>query len=101
MPAFPPRWITQLPSEMKSLNRVRSGHQTRRVEAKQLDDGIGDTLVLIDKPNGIGNAEELKTPQDVALPLQARRHFTRSDLVDFHRIVVLKFPQRWGVIRAQ
>jgi hypothetical protein len=74
------------------LNRVRWGHQTRRVEAKQLDDGIGDTLVLIDQPNGIGNAEELKTPQDVAL------HCTQSDLVDFHRIVVLKFPQPWGVI---
>jgi hypothetical protein len=60
---------------------VRSGHQTRRVEAKQLDDGIGDTLVLIDKPNGIDNAKELKTPQDAALPLQARPHCTRSALL--------------------
>jgi len=56
--------------------------QNRSAGGEQLDDGIGDTLVLIDKPNGIGNAEELKTPKDVALPLQARRHFTRSAFVD-------------------
>jgi hypothetical protein len=53
-------------------------HHNRSVAPEQLDDGIGDTLVLIDKPNGIGNAEELKSPMDVALPLQARRHPTQS-----------------------
>jgi hypothetical protein len=37
------------------LNRLRPRHQIRRVEPKQLDDGIGNTLVLIANPNGIGN----------------------------------------------
>ena len=32
-----------------------------------MDDGIGDTLVLIDKPNGIGNAEEPKAPKRVGI----------------------------------
>jgi len=57
---------------------MRSTHQSRSVAPEQLDDGIGDTLVLIDKPNRIGKAEELKSPKDVALPLQARRHPTQS-----------------------
>jgi hypothetical protein len=34
-----------------------------------LDDGIGDTLVLIDKLNGIGNAEDFEMrAKEVALP---------------------------------
>jgi hypothetical protein len=60
---------------------MRWSDYTRGAPANQLDDGIGDTLVLIDKPNGIGNAEGLKTPQDAALPLQARPHCTRSTLL--------------------
>ncbi len=41
------------------LNRLRPRHQIRRVEPKQLDDGIGDTLVSLDDPNGIGRGATL------------------------------------------
>jgi len=57
------------------LNRQRSGNQTRRLEPKQLDDGIGDTLVLIDKPNGIGNGEELETRQGYVITVTSSTHF--------------------------
>ena len=41
------------------LNRLRPRDQIRRVEPKQLDDGIGDTLVSLDNPNGIGSEAKL------------------------------------------
>jgi hypothetical protein len=41
------------------LNRLRPRDQIRRVKPKQLDDGIGDTLVLIANPNRISSGARL------------------------------------------
>jgi hypothetical protein len=35
------------------LNRLPRSHNTRTVEAKQLDDGIGDTLVAVMAMSGV------------------------------------------------
>jgi hypothetical protein len=58
-----------------------------------LDDGIGDTLVLIDKPNGIGNAEELSRPRMWHYRCKLDDTPLNPRLVDFRRIVVLQLPQ--------
>jgi hypothetical protein len=86
-----PFWSSGFP-----LSSIDVSHQNRSLGGQQLDNGIGDTLVGVGTVRatlpGLGSKDENRVSHCKCCETQPNRH-----LVDFHRLVVLEFIQRWGV----